>query len=123
MQKGTFLDLDEDVRAKLQKQFPRLNATQTKDVDRCSVADLYKKAEEFAKEWNCTVDDVEFDHCMDCGYYGDSDFSRAFLSLQTQETDEQYFKRLYVEHDNAIWRDERDFKEFERLQAKFKKVT
>jgi hypothetical protein len=109
-----------EVQQKLKKELPRKEITKECSISWVSsLTTVLEEAQEFAKEWGKTIDDVTMHH----SYYDDygSTSSEVHLEVEGLETDEEYHGRLWETHDNAIKREERERQEFERLRAKFTK--
>ena len=115
-----YQNLTADVRNKLEKELPRKEVSQQKDITWTSrFTEIAKEANEFAKEWNKSIKDVRVEH----SHYDDygSTCVEVHLEVEGLETDEQYHARLAEYYEGVKFREEHDRKEFERLRAKFAK--
>lgn len=113
-----FNALDALTRAQLEKELPRREVSQTKDISYTSkFTDIVAEANRFAKVWNKSIKDVTLEHSYteDYGSYS----SEVHLEVSALETDEQYHARLAEYYEGRKFREEHDRKEFERLRTKF----
>jgi hypothetical protein len=116
-----YKQMSAEERAQLEKASPRREVTQTKELySSYNIPELLEEAEEFAKEWKKTIDDVSIRHSCYMQDYSDSYSSEMHFEVQGLETDEQYHVRLMEAYEYTKAREEHDRKEFERLKAKFK---
>jgi hypothetical protein len=113
-----FLKLPLETRTAVEKKYPRRNKTQRQALHSNGMSQIIEEATELARKWKLSIDDVSLDHEKEYDY--GAEWYSAYLSVEALESDEQYYSRLMVEHEQDKAREERDRKEFERLQAKFK---
>lgn len=113
-----YRELPQETREKLEKELPRKEVTQERDVSSVyTFTKVIAEAEEFAKQWGKTLADVQQHH----NYYEDygSYSSEIKLEVKGLETDDQYYSRLWETHHATLTREEWERKEFERLKAKY----
>jgi thiamine kinase-like enzyme len=82
----------------------------------CTLGDAAKKIAELIKEYG--KDAVIHSYCDS---YSNSEKEYLHVMVPRPETDKEYDARIKMLEDNERRREENDRREFERLQAKFKK--
>jgi len=112
--------LSQDVKTQLEKELPRKERYQHKDITWVSsLSKIVEEADKLAKEYSKSIEDVRIEYSYHEDYGSISVY--AYLTVKGLETDKQYHARLGEHHERLQYNEERERQEFQRLSKKFTK--